>query len=76
MKLFKDYKDCKDYRKEYKVKPSIRFDIDKDHYYFSFLPTVIWMPWFYRHPGTDGIIDIWWLHFHILIGKWERKKEN
>ena len=72
MKLIKDLKNCKGHRKQYRIKPTIRFLVDKDDYYFSFLPTVLWQPWVYRYPNIDGIVDIWWLHFHILIGKWER----
>lgn len=71
MKLIEDLKNCKGHRKEYRIKPTIRFFVDRDNYYFSFLPTVLWMPWVYRHPDIDGVVDIWWLHFHILIGKWE-----
>ena len=72
MKLFKDLKKCKGHRKEYRIKPTIRFYVDKEYYDFSFLPTVLWMPWIYRYPDCDGVIDIWCLNFHILIGKWER----
>lgn len=75
MKLFNDLKRCKEYRKEYKIKPAIRLYVDKEYYDFSFLPTVLWMPWVYRYPDSDGVIDIWWLNFHILIGKWERVKD-
>ena len=72
MKLFEDLERCKEYKKEYKLIPSLRFHRDTDSYYFSFIPTVLWMPWIYRYPNLDGVIDIWWLHFHILIGKWEQ----
>lgn len=71
MKLFEDLKNCKGSRKQYRTKPTVKFYVDKQSYYFAFLPTVLWMPWIYRYPNTTGIIDIWWLHFHILIGKWE-----
>jgi sugar phosphate isomerase/epimerase len=70
-KLFTDLKKCKEYRKDYRVKPCIEFHIDRQHYYFAFIPTILYLPWIYRHPNTKGVIDIWWLHFHILIGKWE-----
>lgn len=72
MKLFEDLERCKGYKNEYKLIPSLRFYRDTDDYYFSFLPTILWMPWIYRHPNSDGVIDIWWLHLHILIGKWEQ----
>ena len=71
MKLFDDLKRCKGHRNEYRIKPTIKFMADKEDYYFSFLPTILWMPWIYRHPHTIGVIDIWWLHYHILIGTWE-----
>jgi hypothetical protein len=71
MKLFDDLKECKGDRNEYRIKPIIKFKVDKENYYFSFLPTILWMPWIYRYPNTIGVIDIWWLNFHIFIGKWE-----
>lgn len=72
MKLIKDLKNCKGYRKQYRIKSYIKFYRDKENYYFSMLPTILWMPWVYRYPNSTGVLDIWWLHFHILIGKWER----
>jgi hypothetical protein len=74
-KLFKDLKKCKYMRNRYVIKPTIKFHIDTRHYYFSFLPTILYLPWVYRHPNSEGVIDIWWLHFHILIGTWEDKKD-
>lgn len=71
MKLFDDLKKCKHLRKDYKIKPTIRFYIDRRRYRFSFVPTIVCMPWIYLYPNCDGVIDIWWLHFHILIGKLE-----
>lgn len=71
MKLIDDFKRCKSNRQEYRIKPSIEFRPDTEDYYFSFFPTILFLPWIYRHPYTVGVIDIWWLHFHILIGSWE-----
>jgi hypothetical protein len=71
MKLFDDLKRCKGNRKKYRIKPNIKFLVDTKNYYFSFLPTILWMPWIYRYTNSQGVIDIWWLHFHISIGKWE-----
>ena len=71
MKLIKDLKKCKSDRKGYRIKPTIKFRVDKNHYSFSFLPTILWCPWIYRYPNCVGVVDIWWLNFHILIGKWE-----
>jgi len=73
-KLFKDLKNCEGHRKEYKIKPCIVFKVDREDYYFSFLPTVLYMPWIYRYPNSIGVIDIWWLNFHICIGEWIRKE--
>ena len=73
--LIKRMRNLKQYRCEYRIKPTIRFYIDKRGYFMSFLPTVLWEPWINRYPNTD-IIDIWWLNFHILIGTWEPKKED
>ena len=72
MKLIEDFKMCKGHRKEYRIKPTIKFRADTENYHFSFLPTILYLPWIYRYPNSIGIIDIWWLHFHILIGTWER----
>lgn len=60
---------CKGKRKKYRINPVFEFEVDRD-YLFSFLPTVIWCPWIYRHKGFC-VVDIWWLHFHIAFGKWE-----
>lgn len=70
-KLFEDLKRCKDMRKDYRLKMTIRFDVDTYDYYFAFLPTVLFLPWVYRTRYRDGVIDIWWLNMHILIGRWE-----
>ena len=67
--LFKKLKECRPDRKNYRIKPIIRFEIDKD-YLFSFLPTIVCCPWIYRHKGFY-VVDIWWLHFHIVFGRWE-----
>ena len=71
MKLYKRLKELKEQRKEYKIKPVVKFFADRG-YYFSVIPTVIFCPWIYRYPD-DWVVDIWWLHFHICIGRWKRK---
>ena len=68
--LFKKLKELKPYRKEYRIKPAVKFEVDTHYYCFSFLPTIMWCPWIYRH-NAFYVVDIWWLHFHILFGKWE-----
>ena len=70
MKLFKDLKDCKPMRKNYKVKFKINIYADTRRFYFAFFPTITFLPWVYRYPNTKGIIDIWWLNFHISLGEW------
>lgn len=72
VKLINDLKLCKEYKKDYRIKPYFNFHIDRRSYLFSFFPTVIWQPWCYRDRYVGGIIEIWWLHFHILIGKWSK----
>ena len=59
-------------RKDYKIKPTIKLLVDKEDYVISFLPTIVCQPWIYRFPNDDGVVDIWWLNVHILIGKWVR----
>ena len=75
MKLIKDSIRLKEQRKEYKIKPTIKFYIDNNSYIFSFFPTIEWQPWIYRYLNCS-IVDIWWLHFHILIGTWKRIREE
>lgn len=72
MKLIKDSIKLKENRKNYIIKPTIKFYIDNNNYMFSFFPTIEWQPWIYRYLNCS-VIDIWWLNFHILIGTWERK---
>ena len=75
-KLFADLKRCKKCRSEYRVKPTMEFYVDTTCYDFAFLPTVLYMPWCYRYPDSKGVVDIWWLNMHILIGTWERRNET
>lgn len=75
-KLFEKLRYLKPRRKEYKIEPYFELFVDDRHYAFSFIPTIAWVPWPYRHPGAIGIIDIWWLNMHILIGKWVVVKDD
>ena len=75
IKLFKRLKELQPGRKDYKIKPHIKFYIESNDYAFSFIPTIVWEPWINRFPGT-AVIDIWWLNMHILIGKWVYKEES
>lgn len=59
-------------RKKYRIIPKFYFEWDRQNYGFSFLPTIIWYPWICRTEGCIGILDFWWLNFHICFGKWVR----
>lgn len=61
----------KRYFKNYKsvIKPCVKFSVDTHHYLCAFIPTIVWIPAPYRHPGSS-VIDIAWLHFNIAIGEW------
>lgn len=74
-KLFKELKLLKERKKEYYIEPTIRFYIEDNRYCFSLFPTICFMPWIYRHPESI-CFDIWWLNFHIYIGKFKVKKEG
>ena len=71
MELFKKLKACRPQRKRYRIRPAIKFLVDKQYYDFALIPTISWSPWIYRYPNSYDVINIWWLNFHILIGKWE-----
>lgn len=71
-RLIEGLKKCKNDRKKYRINPIVGFEVDRDDYLFSFLPTIIWCPWIYRYPNSVGVLDIWWLNFHFYFGKWEK----
>lgn len=60
-------------RENWYIKPLFEFERDTDYYLISLLPTIMFQPWRYRRPGA-GVIDITWLHCHIVIGEWKRKE--
>lgn len=71
IKLFEDLKACKPYRKDYKLKPKIRLDVDTKRYRFYFLPTILYVPWIYTIPNVGlGALEIKWLNFTIVLGEW------
>lgn len=70
-RLIEGLKMCKNDRNKYRINPVFGFEVDRNNYLFSFLPTIIWCPWIYRYPNSVGVVDIWWLYFHIYFGKWE-----
>ena len=57
-------------RKRYRIKPRIGVFLDAE--LISFLPTIMWQPWKYRHTGLY-VVNIHWLVFHICFGIWERR---
>lgn len=75
-KLFADLKKCRDSKIKYRVRLTLRFYVDDRRYYFAFLPTIRHLPWIYCYPNIDGVIDIWWLNCHILIGTLEPKESK
>lgn len=74
-KMFKRLKELKKYRKDYVIKPKVIFEIDDSHYFFYLIPTIGFMPWIYRWPGTS-VLEIMWLNMHICFGIWEAKKDD
>lgn len=76
MKLIKRLRQLKSYRKTYRIKPGIWLHADTTDYLFSLIPTICFMPWIFRMPGYDCLLDIWWLNFHITIGRWENKGDE
>lgn len=60
-------------RENWYIKPLFKFERDTEYYLISILPTIMFQPWRYRRPYI-GVIDITWLHYHIIIGEWRRKE--
>lgn len=60
-------------RKNWCIKPLLKFERDTDYYLMSLVPTIMFQPWNYRRPGI-AVIDITWFHFHIVIGEWKHKE--
>lgn len=75
MKLLKHMRELKIHRREYIIKPSIKFRVDKNYYIMSLLPTIMIEPWILRTPG-DPIIDVSFLNMHLLIGTWNLRTDN
>lgn len=73
IKLFKELKACSKYRNKYRIKPCVSFRVDRRRYIFALIPTITIVPWIYIQPNCIGIVDVWWLCFHIYIGKLEMK---
>lgn len=71
IKLLKTLRECRPYRKEYRINPRFAFEYDNHNYYFSLIPTITWLPWVCRSSGFY-MLDFWWLNFHLCFGRWER----
>ena len=77
LEIIEMHKKHKHNRKNYYIKWTVEFARDHGHSYqvFSFLPNIIWVPWYWRNEG-HVIFDVTWLNFHILIGEFRRKKDE
>jgi len=71
-KLFRSFRDCKPEREKYCIEPKITFEVDTYSYIFSFLPTIVFVPWTYRYTGSAPL-SITWLNMSICFGIWRRK---
>jgi hypothetical protein len=74
-KLFEILKQCKPSRKEYYIKPMIKFEVDDWHYEFFLLPTISFLPWPYRY-NNKACCEISWLNIRICIGQWKSKDDH
>ena len=63
-------------RNHYRISPCICFKVDRRRYIFALIPTITIVPLIYIQPNCIGIVDVWWLCFHIYFGKIERKGEG
>ena len=75
VELFKEKRRCKVQKKHYHIKPCIGFDVDTRNYLFILIPTIAFMPWTRRRPGTY-LFDISWLNMRIGCFGWERKEDK
>lgn len=74
--LFKKLKTRRAERKNYKIESYCQLVMDTEDYCLAFIPTIIWQPWVCRESNIRGVVDIWWLNVHLLIGKWTLKKKG
>ena len=72
-KLFKALRECRPFKGKNRIKWRIRFFVDDYDYLFSLLPTIVFVPWPFRHIGTP-VVEIVWLNFGIRIGEWNARK--
>lgn len=73
-KLFNDLKECRHIRHDYKILPKIKVKVDTKRFRCFILPTILYVPWVYRHPDIGcGVLEIMWLNFTIDIGEWVTK---
>ena len=73
VKLVKQLRAFASRRNDYYIEWTIKFVADNE-YLFALIPTIQFEPWIYRHVRFP-VIDITWMHWHILIGTWRRKDD-
>jgi hypothetical protein len=74
--IIKKHRKYRHTRKDYYIKWDINFMIDRGSaQIWSFLPTIIWCPWYCRYPG-QSIFNIMWFNWDLAIGKWCRKEDD
>lgn len=74
-KLISDYKLCRKYPETRRFKWCVQFADDDRDYLFAVIPTICIQPRIYRYPNI-GVVDIWWLTWHVVIGKWVDKEKG
>ena len=70
-KLIKQLREFSPRRNNYYIEWTIKFITD-DEYLLALIPTIQFEPWIYRSPNCP-VIDVTWMHKHILIGTWRSK---
>ena len=76
IKLFKELKYCGKLRDHYRISPGICFKVDRRRYILAIIPTIRIVPWIYLPPNCIGVVDVWWLCYHIYIGRFEMKEKT
>lgn len=74
--IIKKHREHRPNRKDYYIKWKIWFEIDRTSYQvWSFLPTIIWTPWYCRMHGST-VFTLMWFNWNLGIGEWCRKEIN
>lgn len=73
--IIKKHIEHKPNRKDYYIKWTVFFEIDRTSYQvWSLLPTIIWQPWYCRSKGTP-IFTLMWFNWNLGIGEWHNKEK-